>query len=75
MKIYSYIVDHDDGKEPNPYFGTCTLCRCKFSKSLERTRGIKGTKNIVELAKEGDWVIGTGGEGKRSTGTELLYMR
>ena len=72
MKIYSYVVDHDDGKEPNPYFGTCTLCRCKFSESLERTRGIKGKKNIVELAKEGDWVIGTGGECERSTGNGTL---
>jgi hypothetical protein len=66
IKIFSYIVDHDEGREPNPYFGTCTLCRCKYSKKLEATHGQKGSRNIVELAKEGDWVIGTGGAGNKS---------
>lgn len=59
MKLYSYVVEHDNGHAPNPYFGFCTLCRCKFQK-----RGAR-QKNIVELAKTGDWVIGTGGASKR----------
>jgi hypothetical protein len=68
------VVDHDDGKEPNPYFGTCTLCRCKFSKK-------RGKRNIVELAAdrvlngEEIWVIGTGGKSKRSAGNgTLIYV-
>jgi hypothetical protein len=74
MKVFSYVVDHDDGLEPNPFFGVCTLCRCKYSESLEKSRGKKGRKNIVELAEEGDWVIGTGGSGKRSAGNgKLIY--
>ena len=52
----------------------CTLCRCKFSKELEATRGRKGRKNIVELAHEEDWVIGTGGASKKSAGHgKLIY--
>jgi hypothetical protein len=74
MKIYSYVVDHDDGYAPNPYFGMCTLCRCKFSKKAEETQGQRGRKNIVELAEKGDWVIGTGGESGRSAGHgKLIY--
>ena len=68
VKLYSYVVEHDAGYAPNPYFGFCTLCRCKFQKP-----GV-GRKNIVELAEEGDWVIGTGGASKRSAGHgKLVY--
>jgi Nucleotide modification associated domain 2 len=64
VKLYSYVVEHDNGHAPNPYFGVCTLCRCKF----------EGRRNIVPLAKEGDWVIGTGGASKRSAGHgKLVY--
>lgn len=66
MKIFSYVVDHDNGFSPNPYYGVCTLAHCKFSKT--------GKKNVVELAQKGDWVIGTGGNGKRSAGHgKLIY--
>lgn len=69
MKIFSYVVDHDNGYAPNPYFGFCTLCRCKFKGQQN-----KGRKNIVELAEEGDWIIGTGGKSKRSAGHgKLVY--
>lgn len=60
MKVYSYVVEHDTGYAPNPYFDFCTLCRCKFRGSAT------GRKNIVELANEGDWVVGTGGAGRKS---------
>ena len=60
MKIYSYVVEHDNGYAPNPYFGFCTLCRCKFDECRRK-------KNIVELAKKGDWVIGTGGANLRKS--------
>ena len=68
VKLYSYVVEHDTGYAPNPYFGFCTLCRCKFRKPGSRKN------NIVELAKEGDWIIGTGGASKRSAGHgKLVY--
>ena len=61
MKLYSYVVEHDTGRAPNPYFGVCTLCRCKFRKSLGKPR------NIVELAKVDDWIVGTGGTNPRKS--------
>ncbi|MGO9702778.1 MAG: hypothetical protein ACLPX7_26365 [Xanthobacteraceae bacterium] len=66
MKLYSYVVDHDTGVAPNPDGGLCTLCLCKFRERPE------GKRNIVEMANEGDWVIGTGGVSKRSTGHRTL---
>ncbi len=61
VKLYSYVVEHDNGQAPNPYFDFCTLCLCKFRKSAA------GRKNIVELAEVGDWVIGTGGANRRKS--------
>jgi hypothetical protein len=61
MKLYSYVVEHDEGRAPNPYFRVCTLCRCKERKSPEKPR------NIVELAIEGDWIVGTGGANPRKS--------
>jgi len=59
--LYSYVVDHDNGIAPNPERGYCTLVKCKISKTGKR-------RNIVELAEENDWIIGTGGVCKKSAG-------
>jgi hypothetical protein len=69
VKIYSYVVEHDNGHAPNPYYGFCTLCRCKYRESPN------GRRNVVELAEVGDWIIGTGGSSKRSAGQHgtLIY--
>lgn len=61
MKLYSYVVHHDTGLAPNPYSRVCTLCRCKYRKCRTKPR------NIIELADEGDWVVGTGGADKRKS--------
>lgn len=55
--LFSYVVQHDYGKEPNPFGGFCTLVNCKYSKS--------GRGNIVERAEKGDWLVGTGGANLR----------
>ena len=66
-RLYSYVVEHDNGHAPNPYFGVCTLCLCKFREHAGKP------KNVVELAVEGDWIVGTGGRNlKRSTGHGTL---
>jgi len=44
MKLYSYVVTHDTGFSPNPFWGCCTLADCK--PAIRRT------------AKVGDWVVG-----------------
>jgi len=71
-KLFSYVVEHDGGGAPNPYFGICTLCLCKYRKKT------KSRKNVVEWAAPGDWVIGTGGANlKKSSGhgTLIYAMR
>jgi Nucleotide modification associated domain 2 len=45
-KIYSYILKHDSGAAPNPFWKICTLTICKPA--------------IRRKAQIGDWIIGTG---------------
>jgi hypothetical protein len=63
-RLLSYVLEHDLGLSPNPFGGYCTLAHCKFSHSRRR--------NVVELAKIGDWVVGTGGASQRSSGHGTL---
>jgi hypothetical protein len=59
-KLFSYVVDHDTGHAPNPTDGYCTLVKCKYRRKR---------RNIIELAEEGDWIVGTGGaDNKNSAG-------
>jgi hypothetical protein len=44
MKLYSYVVKHDTGFAPNPFFGYCTLACCK--------------PVIRRTAQKGDWIVG-----------------
>ena len=44
VRLFSYVVVHDSGFAPNPFFGYCTLACCK--PAIRRT------------ANEGDWVVG-----------------
>lgn len=44
MTLYSYIVKHDTGFSPNPFFGYCTLACCK--------------PEIRRKARAGDWIVG-----------------
>lgn len=46
MKLFSYVVEHDYGFAPNPFFGVCSLAACK--------------PNIRCCAQVGDYIIGTG---------------
>ena len=44
MKLYSYIVTHDTGFSPNPFWGYCTIADCK--------------PTIRRTADVGDWIVG-----------------
>ena len=44
MKLYSYIVTHDTGFAPNPFWGCCTVATCK--------------PDIRRNAQVGEWIIG-----------------
>lgn len=66
--LFSYVVDHDTGFAPNPYGGFCTLVHCKHEAR-------SGRRNVVELAQKGDWIIGTGGQSKKSCGNgRVVYI-
>lgn len=67
-QLFSYVVDHDLGFAPNPYDGYCSLVHCKFGGEGRR-------RNIVEMAKEGDWILGSGGAGPDSAGiNRIVYL-
>lgn len=61
MTLYSYVVARDFGFAPNPFFGVCTLATCKPA--------------IRRLAKEGDWVVGTGTAARKRSGYLVFAMR
>ncbi|NQT03441.1 MAG: hypothetical protein HQ580_15550 [Planctomycetes bacterium] len=71
-RLFSYVVAEDKGFAPNPTGGYCTLANCKCRCEGGRWR------NVVELAEEGDWIVGTGGADKRKSsghGTLIYAMR
>jgi hypothetical protein len=66
--LFSYVVDHDEGYAPHPTSRYCTLVWCKYKKYR------RSPSNIVELAKKGDWIVGTGGTSAKSAGPgRLIY--
>lgn len=44
MRLYTYVVTHDTGFAPNPFWGWCTLANCK--------------PTIRRNAKAKDWIVG-----------------
>lgn len=50
MRIFSYIIMHDTGFAPNPFWNYCTLANCKPP--------IRRTANV------GDWVVGINSKSK-----------
>jgi hypothetical protein len=44
MRLFTYIVAHDRGFAPNPFWGYCTLATCK--------------PKIRNVAQKGDWIVG-----------------
>lgn len=61
MKLYSYVVAHDYGFAPNPFYGVCTLATCK-----------PGIRNGAAI---GDCVVGTGCAGRKRGGYLVYFMR
>jgi hypothetical protein len=58
-KLYSYVVTHDTGFAPNPFFGYCTLACCK--------------PTIRRNADLGNWIVGLAP--KAMGNTVVYYMR
>lgn len=60
-RLYSYVVQHDHGFAPNPFWGVCTLANCK---PVIRTH-----------AAVGDLIIGTGSADLGVAGHLVYWMR
>ena len=60
-RLHSYVVNHDIGFAPNPFFGFCTLATCK--------------QQIRRVAELDDWIVGTGAAKNRRTGYLVYAMR
>jgi hypothetical protein len=61
MRIFSYVVEHDLGFAPNPFFGVCSLAACK--------------PQIRRTAAVGDIVIGTGAALPNLAGHLIYWMK
>jgi len=59
MTLYSYVVTHDAGFAPNPFFGYCTLANCK--------------PEVRKQATEGDWIIGLA-PWEKGKGNKIVYF-
>lgn len=59
--IRAYIVEHDIGFAPNPFFGVCTLATCK--------------PEIRWHASKGDWVVGIGSKADGVRGRMIFAMQ
>lgn len=57
-RLYRYVIDHDRGFAPNPFFGTCTLACCK--------------PRIRKNASVGDVIVGFGSK-KYGLDGKLIY--
>lgn len=61
MRLHSYVLDHDYGFAPNPFYSVSTLATCK--------------PRIREHAELGDYVIGTGCAKRKRRGYLVYFMR
>lgn len=56
--LYTYVMKHDSGLAPNPFWGTCSLAVC--------TPNHQGSR-----AKRGDWIAGVSDKGR---GYKIIYV-
>jgi len=60
-RLHSYVIDHDYGFAPNPFYGVCTLATCK--------------PKIRKYAGLGDYIVGTGCAKRLRRGYLVYFMR
>lgn len=61
MRLHSYVIEHDLGFAPNPFYGVCSLACCK--------------PKIRKYAELGDYVVGLGGARAQLTEHLCYWMR
>lgn len=60
-RLHSYVIDHDYGFAPNPFYGVCSLATCK--------------PRIRKHAGIGDYIVGTGCAKRGRRGYLVYFMR
>lgn len=60
QRLYRYVIDHDRGFAPNPFFGVCTLACCK--------------PQIRKHAAKGDVIVGFGPKKYGLDGQMIYWM-
>lgn len=60
QRLYRYVIDHDRGFAPNPFFGVCTLACCK--------------PRIRKYAEIGDIIVGFGSKKYGLDGQIIYWM-
>ena len=60
-RLFSYVVAHDGGAAPNPFWGVCTLVICK--------------PKIRQSAEVGDWIAGTAPKSSPRAGGLIYAMK
>ena len=61
VRLFVYVVVHDTGFAPNPFFEYCTLATCK--------------PGIRRSARVGDWIAGIGSVQRGQEGKLVFAMR
>jgi len=61
VRLYLYVIEHDKGFAPNPFFGACTLAACK--------------PQIRQTAEIGDVIAGLGSKQVGLKGRMIYWMR
>jgi hypothetical protein len=75
MKLFSYVVDHDNGFAPNPFYNYCTLAHCKYTRKKSKRRGMIEMIQDNYIRDKEIWILGTGGKSKKSTGNgTIIYL-
>lgn len=61
VRLYLYVIEHDKGFAPNPFFGACTLATCK--------------PQIRQSAVVGDVIAGFGSKWSGVSGRLIYWMK
>ena len=61
MRVFTYVIEHDKGFAPNPFFSVCSLAACKPA--------------IRKAAQVGDLILGFGSAKHRLAGKLIYWMK
>jgi Nucleotide modification associated domain 2 len=75
MKLYSYIVTHDTGFAPNPFYGFCTLACCKPEIRRVIGRELNRAKEASDSEQREYWIVGLSPRDRGKGNKVIFFMR